>query len=309
VEDSVAILVSHLHDDLDLSKEHWLTTAAYEGNVGMLKGWIAAGSNINYIDVDGNSALTLASMMGHEACVRELLSAGCDTDIPKTALDEVENDRILRILKGENVPIMASDIEMENKVVDVDSVTQAASSGSLTDFLDINSVSIDVLSKGLMTKPVSTSMENVLQVLWCGADIESRDENGNTPIMFAAINGSLEVVRELIDCGADIDTRNDEDQTPIMLAALSDWDLDSKSRSLELVTAFIDCGAKINVRDMFGDTPLHYAKMNIPVVSKLITAGADIYAKGRDGRTALYLHIKAEEKRQQILDQQQKSMK
>ena len=119
-----------------------------------------------------------------------MVSAGCDTNIN----DDSKSTRIAAILRGDNVPIRTSDIDMVMKGTHLGSVTQAAINGFLTDFLDTNSVNTGVISKALMTDPIIKSLENVLQVLWYGADIENTDDDYMTPIMLASEYGTLEIV-------------------------------------------------------------------------------------------------------------------
>ena len=74
------------------------------------------------------------------------------------------NRRIMRILKGENVPLMVSDnTVMNTESADILCVTKAALDGCLVDFLENNRVTIDVLSKFLVQKEAVT-LQNVLQV-------------------------------------------------------------------------------------------------------------------------------------------------
>ena len=111
-------------------------------------------------------------MNGHESCVRALVSGGCDIHIRdirgKTALDwamEKNHSGCAGILRGDNVLSLASDIDKEKKDTDVDVVIQAAVSNSLTDFLDTYCFNAAALSKALLTKPIISSLENVLQVI------------------------------------------------------------------------------------------------------------------------------------------------
>ena len=115
-----------------------------------------------------------------ESCVRALYSAGCDTNLRfrgKTALyylkekaivgrtkDDIIWRRIVRILEGENVPLMVSENSVMNKErADLPDVTKAAFDGRLVDFLDTNKVSVDVLSE-FLTQEKTFALENVLQV-------------------------------------------------------------------------------------------------------------------------------------------------
>ena len=82
----------------------------------------------------------------------------------ETEKDDIKLIRIMRILKGENVPLMASDNTVVNKEsANIHCVTKAALDGCLVDFLETNRVSIDVLSK-FLTQQNTFALENVLQV-------------------------------------------------------------------------------------------------------------------------------------------------
>src|ERR1041384_6319706 len=50
--------------------------------------------------------------------------------------------------------------------------------------------------------------------------VDSRDEQGMTPLHYAALNGSKELIRMLVASHADISARNDEGATPLHLAVI-----------------------------------------------------------------------------------------
>ena len=50
-----------------------------------------------------------------------------------------------------------------------------------------------------------------------GADINTADEDGNTPFLNAALSGHIEVAQLLIGSGADVDYANNSGQTPSQL--------------------------------------------------------------------------------------------
>ena len=51
-----------------------------------------------------------------------------------------------------------------------------------------------------------------------GANINARDDKGNTPLHYATMSKHVELVQVLVDSDADISLENDEGQTPLDLA-------------------------------------------------------------------------------------------
>ena len=62
-------------------------------------------------------------------------------------------------------------------------------------------------------------LEKVEFLVRSGADIETRDDDGRTPLLNAAANGHLKVVKFLVDHGADTGVRDKVGRTPLSLAA------------------------------------------------------------------------------------------
>jgi len=109
-----------------------------------------------------------------------------------------------------------------------------------------------------------------------GADVNARDNRGNTPLMWAAMdNPSTEVTIVLIKAGADVNATDNSGYTPLMGAAGS-------NTNPEVITVLIKAGADVNARNSMGGTPLVSAMMNTsrPVVmTTLLEAGADVNVK------------------------------
>ena len=115
-----------------------------------------------------------------------------------------------------------------------------------------------------------------------GADINARDKEGETALHRAASNKNPAVAALLIDRGANIEAQ-DSDITPLHMAAFSE--------NPDVVALLIDRGADINARDKRGNTPLHLAASNyknLAVVALLIERGADINARDNRGWTPLH---------------------
>jgi len=114
-----------------------------------------------------------------------------------------------------------------------------------------------------------------------GADANSRDRKGATPLLYAAAFGSPEAVQLLLDSGADINARNAFDATALLWAAGQPH----KARLL------VEKGADVNARTKAGRTPLMVAAACdgcSDTVALLLDKGADPKARDNGGSTALH---------------------
>ncbi len=109
------------------------------------------------------------------------------------------------------------------------------------------------------------------------ADIEAKDNYGNTPLISASAYGHVEVVKFLIESGADIEAKNNYGNTSLNRA--------SANGCVEVVKILIESGADIEAKDNDGNTPLIRASANghVDAVKIFIENGADIEAKNNDG--------------------------
>ena len=124
-------------------------------------------------------------------------------------------------------------------------------------------------------------------LLAAGRKVNAKDGEGKTPLHRVLENGwpsgLPELVAYLVAQGADVDAKDKLDRTPLFYAVQKCF-----VKELEPVcSALIDKGASVKERDVYGYTPLFYAKDRV-AVDLLLARGADIAAKGKDGRTALH---------------------
>ncbi|KAF2114476.1 ankyrin repeat-containing domain protein [Lophiotrema nucula] len=107
-----------------------------------------------------------------------------------------------------------------------------------------------------------------------GADVNTRDDHGRTPLFLACTEGHLEVVRSLLSHGADPnisanERSNYELYSPLQIAIAIG--------NLGVVNALVDAGASVEARLKIGVTCLHNAvyRMQPDMVRLFIAAGAN----------------------------------
>lgn len=104
-----------------------------------------------------------------------------------------------------------------------------------------------------------------------GADLNSLDFRGVTPLIAAIKAGSYSAMPALIQAGADLEAKTEFGMTALIWAA----DNDNK----KAVSALIKAGADLNSADRHGWTALHHAAWNgnVSMIRELIINGADIW--------------------------------
>ena len=87
-----------------------------------------------------------------------------------------------------------------------------------------------------------------------GADVNARDKDELTPLMFAAGSNTPEVLRVLLEAGADVNAKDTNGWTPLIFAA--------RSNTPEVLTALLEAGAKAKAQDNAGSTALAHTRIN-----------------------------------------------
>jgi len=163
--------------------------------------------------------------------------------------------------------------------------------------------------------------ENVKLLLESGADVNTRDTNGDTPLIAAAFMGFNETIKLLLEKGAEVNAKNNLGSTALMEAAtmnkpeaveiLLKSGADTKATNIAGLTA-LDAALRENHTEMAQllrtgvlkrpaqpqptpyvalDDGLHQAvkEGNLSKVRSLLAGGANVNARNKDGRTALIL--------------------
>ena len=123
-------------------------------------------------------------------------------------------------------------------------------------------------------------------------DVNAKDKEGFSKLMFAVCNETAAAVEELLDEGADVNAKNKGGTTALMLAV---W----HNKSASVVRRLLDAGADVNAKNNSGKTALMLAatnNTNPDVVKALLDAGVDVNARDEKGKTAIdYLEDRAED--------------
>lgn len=145
------------------------------------------------------------------------------------------------------------------------------------------------------------------QLISHGADVNSSEFSGQTPLMEASLRGLEEVARLLIENGADVEAMNYKDGiTPLSYAKtegvtrlLLEFGADPNNLDYGKMTplhysrcggsarVLIEHGIDVNAQSASGETPLHKARYS-DVAIVLLENGATVNSTDRSGRTPLH---------------------
>lgn len=139
-----------------------------------------------------------------------------------------------------------------------------------------------------------------------GAEANASAERSRwTPLLFAAQQRHTDIVRYLLAHGANVNAKAFFGQTPLTEAILgSVFNYGSKGNRDETIQTLLLSGADVNLQGIYSWTPLMTAvfRGDADLVRLLISKGADISAKDKEGKTALdYAQERDERKIMDIL--------
>ena len=191
-----------------------------------------------------NISLTVSSILF-------LIGCGKPQESPSSEAQSKEQASEIKIAPiGEMQPVESlEEIQLEEPV----SVAKAESSVRVDKPLEtiskpIKSEGADIsLHKSIKEGDVQAAIE----FLAAGADVNAKDERGETAIFSAVIGGYTELVKMLINKGADVNVKNKAGFTSLHEGAYSG---DS-----DIVALLIDSGADVNAVKADGMTPLDMA--------------------------------------------------
>ena len=161
------------------------------------------------------------------------------------------------------------------------------------------------------------NVELLVALVKAGANVNTKDTAlSQTPLHWAASNNSIEAIDSLVKAGADVNVRDRDGYTPLYSALYgtlfgNSYDALASGNAYDATAALIDAGADVNTKTANGDTPLVYTIISMLTASDdiyaysnltdsemfeivtctvgaLLSAGADVNIRDKDGLTALH---------------------
>lgn len=148
--------------------------------------------------------------------------------------------------------------------------------------ISVDAVSNDSLTFDQEDALIQGDIEQVERFLDEGTQVDARDAEGITALMYASYHGQESIVNLLIDRGANINASEYVDGR----TALMDSSINGQSEMVELL---LNRGADINAKTNTGWTALMWAveRKRNEVVALLVDRGAYLDSRNDDGKTAV----------------------
>ncbi|HXH55247.1 MAG TPA: ankyrin repeat domain-containing protein [Gammaproteobacteria bacterium] len=227
-------------------KDGWtpICTAARDGHAEAIVALHAAGANVNTPTTDGWTPVFGAASKGHAEAIAALHAAGANMDIYNTYIAAQQGD-----------------------------------SKTITNF-KATGVNLDLV---LLIAAATGHVAAITALHAAGANINTSNNDSETPVYIAAQNGRAEAIRTLHALGANINTPNKDSVTPVYIAA--------ENGHTDAIRALHALGAYVNTLGKDGWTPVCIAAQNghAEAIAALKAAGADVNTPHNEGWTPVFV--------------------
>ncbi|AVP87678.1 ankyrin repeat protein [Candidatus Phycorickettsia trachydisci] len=285
-----------------------IATALAKKDLDLIQKLIQLGADPNFMSSGGETLLHIASAKGDISLLRILLSHGANIRAKnthnKSVFEVAANSEVLEILKAHIISLPKSSLTKQP----IDEIVQQETQTT------IRKENLGKLLHDAILKNDKTQVKDLLNQ---GANIESLNIKGQTPLYAALSNDRLEIAGILLKEGAMIQEPNAAKNLAIHLAAsrgdieqvktLTDKDPNSVSKQdtegktplhyvaptnhVEVAQILCDKGADVNALDHKHNTPLHDAATtphnNKEMVKFLVERGAHVESKNIEGQKPL----------------------
>jgi len=263
-----------------------LFQAVAKGDIGAVRVQLANGADLEATDERGDTPLLVAVGNHNIEMVKLLLEKGADVsarnNYEETALTEAARSmdpELLRIILSLNPDVKEKNTALLEAAQSAPAVLQMADAPAMPGGHDAQAAAV-------VESPWVTSVRLLLD---SGADVETRDEEGDTPLMRAASHGQTEIFKLLLERGAKTKIRDTQGMTPLIAAACA-CAVATMNSTYDIMKILLEKGADVNARTRDGRTALMMAAGSpddAASLKLLLTHGADPMAKNDQGKTAL----------------------
>ena len=271
----------------------------------IIKILLQAGANINAKNDDGTTALMYTAKYNKNPKITEILlragaSINAEDDEGRTALvlsvKYDNNPEVVKILLNYGAKINAS-VKSYSKKSNNPQIQKIANYFDLLS--DYNTALIKAVQNG-------ADHDTINALIYFGAKVNGRDENGQTALMHEVRFGKrTKVIRDLIQAGASIDLKekillgksvkdyaDEKMMRTIEIIKNLDNDTDllkalENNASPDIIRVIVEIGEDMNIKEakalMIAAENTSYPE----VIKILLNAGIDVNVKSKDGQTAL----------------------
>jgi len=237
-----ALLPSRVMNDSHDREDSPLWAAANWGHAEIVELLLAEDFDHNFGDITGISVLAAGAFHGHRSVVELEHGAGHHLE----GLEETRSSGetpALTLLRASN-----------------------SSHGRATRLLDVNAHSGDgdtALHRALLGPGEGNSDMIVRLLIERGADFETPNQNGDTPLLLAVREGNEVLTELLLEKGADMNIKNQDGRDAVQLAA---W-----RGHANILKLLLEKGAVINARNIDGESPLdHATRLRYQTVAQIL---------------------------------------
>jgi uncharacterized protein len=264
-----------------------LFQAVSKGDIGAVRVSLDNGADIDARDESGDTPIMIAVGNHNIAIAKLLLEKGADVSL-RNNYEETALTQAARSFDSEMLGIVLSgnpDIKEKNAAL-----LQAAESGPVVIQVVDAPPTANAQNEQAATAPHEPPwVTNVRLLLDSGADIETRDDEGETPLTRAASFGQTETFKFLLERGAKVNIRDKGGMTPLIAAACS-CAMATMNSTYDIMKTLLEKGANVNARSREGKTALIMAAGSpddAASVKLLLSWGADPMSKDNEGKTAM----------------------
>ena len=245
-----------------------LQVAVLQHHAAMVLRLVEAGANTEQADASGETPLLQATRLGDLDVVEVLLARGAQVD----ARDPHYGQSALMVAVREDHPALAQ--RLLRAGADVNAQSQAGELQRVVLPSEVpvgTSQGVGINRSGLPDRGMRYPITGM-----------------KTPLLFATRQGNFEITKLLVEAGADIESADANGITPLINAILNhsvvNVNRSGQSDHLKIAQYLIEAGANVNAQDWYGQTPLWVA---VDIRNLEFTVTATTNRVDREGAFAL----------------------